>query len=253
MNNYYKTGWRLLLIVSLILAVMSTNSLADNIYTVKKGDSLWKIAREYSTTVSELKKLNNLRSGKLRPAQKLIIGPQPAVIQSTLPLITLGTEDTAIGTGIEQSIDTTMPVHSDIEGFLMFIAEKTIGIPYKFGGNSFKNTDCSGYVQQVFRFLGVQLPRSAREQFTQGVSVKKEDLSIGDLVFFRSYASFPSHVGIYLGNNLFVHASSYAKKVTIDSLNTSYFVKRFIGAKRLQGLEGLNLPDLQEGLTSVVQ
>ena len=63
--------------------------------------------------------------------------------------------------------------------------------------------------------------------------LKKEELSIGDLVFFRTYASFPSHVGIYLGNNLFIHASEKGKKVRVDNLNAPYFVKRFIGAKRL--------------------
>jgi cell wall-associated NlpC family hydrolase len=63
--------------------------------------------------------------------------------------------------------------------------------------------------------------------------VGKEDLSIGDLVFFRTYAKFPSHVGIYLGDNRFIHASSGERKVTIDSLNAPYYIKRFVGARRL--------------------
>lgn len=118
---------------------------------------------------------------------------------------------------------------------MISITKKTIGIPYKFGANSFKATDCSGYVQLVFNLLGIDLPRSAREQFKVGQSVDKQDISIGDLVFFQTYASFPSHVGIYLGNNLFIHASSLAKKVTIENLNAPYYLKRFIGAKRLDG------------------
>jgi len=97
--------------------------------------------------------------------------------------------------------------------------------------------DCSGYVQKVFGLLDVSLPRTAREQFHIGEPVSKEELSIGDLVFFRTYASFPSHVGIYLGNDLFIHASSRSRKVSIDSLDTPYYVKRFIGAKRLFGDE----------------
>jgi peptidoglycan endopeptidase LytE len=64
---------------------------------------------------------------------------------------------------------------------------------------------------------------------------------MGDLVFFKTYASFPSHVGIYLGNNLFIHASSRSRKVTIDSLETPYYFKRFIGAKRF-----IELKDIQE-------
>jgi cell wall-associated NlpC family hydrolase len=93
--------------------------------------------------------------------------------------------------------------------------------------------DCSGFVQKTFAFLNLDLPRSAREQFREGAKVAKEDLSPGDLVFFRTYAKYPSHVGIYLGDNRFVHASSREKKVTVDSLDTPYYVKRYIGAKRL--------------------
>jgi cell wall-associated NlpC family hydrolase len=65
------------------------------------------------------------------------------------------------------------------------------------------------------------------------MKVAKSDLSPGDLVFFRTYAKYPSHVGIYLGDNRFVHASSRDKKVTVESLDTPYYVKRYIGAKRL--------------------
>jgi cell wall-associated NlpC family hydrolase len=88
-------------------------------------------------------------------------------------------------------------------------------------------------VQRVFSLVGIDLPRTAREQFRAGELISKEELSVGDLVFFRTYASFPSHVGIYIGNNLFIHASSRAKRVTITSLDTPYFLRRFIGAKRL--------------------
>lgn len=214
-------------------------------HEVREGDSLWRIAKKYSITVSEIKKLNNLRSSKLKLAQKLIVGLQAQVIdtEAALPVITLN-DPGPVNTGEPgESSDAPAAQHSKLKELLMFVARQTIGIPYKFGSNSLKSTDCSGYVQKVFSFIGIQLPRSAREQFKQGVSVNKENLSIGDLVFFRTYASFPSHVGIYLGNNLFIHASSLARKVTIDSFNTSYYVKRFIGAKRLHGLNVLNLTD----------
>ena len=116
---------------------------------------------------------------------------------------------------------------------LTLFAKKMLHLPYKFGGNGSVGLDCSSFVQKVYDFAGIDLPRSAREQYKVGESVTKDELSIGDLVFFRTYASFPSHVGIYLGNNLFIHASSKSKKVTIDSLETPYYVKRYIGAKRL--------------------
>jgi len=75
--------------------------------------------------------------------------------------------------------------------------------------------------------------------------VAKADLSPGDLVFFRTYAKYPSHVGIYLGDNRFVHASSREKKVTVESLDTPYYVKRYIGAKRLLLEENESLPQAQ--------
>jgi cell wall-associated NlpC family hydrolase len=88
-------------------------------------------------------------------------------------------------------------------------------------------------VQKVFGLLDIVLPRTAREQFRLGKRVCREDLSIGDLVFFRTYAKFPSHVGIYLGDNRFIHASSTDRKVTIDRMDAPYYFKRFIGGRRL--------------------
>jgi cell wall-associated NlpC family hydrolase len=116
---------------------------------------------------------------------------------------------------------------------LVKIAHAMLDIPYRFGGTSLLGIDCSGYVQKVFGLLDIILPRTAREQFRHGKVIGKEDLSIGDLVFFRTYAKFPSHVGIYLGDNRFIHASSTDRKVTIDRLDAPYYLKRFIGAKRL--------------------
>jgi cell wall-associated NlpC family hydrolase len=125
------------------------------------------------------------------------------------------------------------PPGGGIKEKLIGIAQKMLDIPYRFGGSSLLGIDCSGYVQKVFGLLDVVLPRTAREQFRLGKLVGREDLSIGDLVFFRTYAKFPSHVGIYLGDNRFIHASSKDRKVTIDSLDAPYYLKRFIGARRL--------------------
>jgi cell wall-associated NlpC family hydrolase len=85
----------------------------------------------------------------------------------------------------------------------------------------------------VFRFLNMPLPRTAREQYEMGNEIGREELATGDLVFFRTYARYPSHVGIYLGNNQFIHASSKGKRVTIDRLDEPFYDKRFLGAKRV--------------------
>ena len=120
-----------------------------------------------------------------------------------------------------------------IKDRLLRVARRMLAVPYRFGGTTLWGLDCSGFVQKTFAFLNLDLPRSAREQFREGAKVAKADLSPGDLVFFRTYAEYPSHVGIYLGDNRFVHASSRERKVTVESLDTPYYVKRYIGAKRL--------------------
>ena len=120
-----------------------------------------------------------------------------------------------------------------IKDRLLRVARRMLAVPYRFGGTTLWGLDCSGFVQKTFAFLDLDLPRSAREQFREGAKVSKADLSPGDLVFFRTYAKYASHVGIYLGDNRFVHASSRDRKVTIDSLDTPYYMKHYLGAKRL--------------------
>ena len=123
--------------------------------------------------------------------------------------------------------------NESIKDRLLRVAQRMLAVPYRFGGTTLWGLDCSGFVQKAFAFLDLGLPRTAREQYREGSKVAKADLSAGDLVFFRTYANYPSHVGIYLGDNRFIHASARERKVTVDSLDTPYYVKRYIGAKRL--------------------
>jgi len=111
-------------------------------------------------------------------------------------------------------------------------AMRFLGVPYVFGGTSSSGFDCSGYVQHVFAMLGYHIPRTADAQFGAGKRVTGKTIAPGDLVFFQTYASGPSHVGIYIGNDRFVHASS-SRGVTVSSLHESYWSARYLGAKRL--------------------
>lgn len=110
-------------------------------------------------------------------------------------------------------------------------ALRFIGVPYVFGGTSTSGFDCSGYVQHVFAMLGVTLPRTADAQYDAGHRIVGS-MKPGDLVFFQTYAPGASHVGIYLGHNKFVSASS-SRGVSVSSLNDPYWHERYIGAKRL--------------------
>ncbi len=110
-------------------------------------------------------------------------------------------------------------------------AMRFLGTPYSFGGTSTRGFDCSGFVQHVFAMMGVHLPRTADAQYDAARKIAGA-MRPGDLVFFQTYAAGVSHVGIYLGNDRFVHASS-SQGVTVSSLHESYWAARYLGAKRV--------------------
>lgn len=133
--------------------------------------------------------------------------------------------------------DSVLSNSTPQERLLMEII-KYINTPYKFGGNNQDGIDCSAFTQNVFNSSqNYNLLRSAREQFTQGAIVKgKENLVFGDLVFFNTRRRVrPGHVGIFIGDKLFAHASS-TKGVIISSLDHQYYSKRFMGGRRINGI-----------------
>ena len=107
-----------------------------------------------------------------------------------------------------------------------------IGTKYKYGGTTTSGFDCSGFTRYVFLKLGLELPRSSKEQFHVGVKVSKEELRPGDLVFFNTSGKGVSHVGIYVGNGKFAHAST-SKGVVYTSMNDKYYSQRYLGARRV--------------------
>jgi len=178
-------------------------------------------------------------------AQLSLVDPQGSTLPAEAWKLPTETELTELAQAAKVS-DTASPAvaaatdapeagkaSESIKDRLLRVAQRMLAVPYRFGGTTLWGLDCSGFVQKTFAFLNLDLPRSAREQFREGAKVAKADLSPGDLVFFRTYANYPSHVGIYLGDNRFVHASSRERMVTVDSLDAPYYVKRYIGAKRL--------------------
>jgi len=110
-----------------------------------------------------------------------------------------------------------------------------VGIRYRYGGNSpAQGLDCSGLVRYVFREAGgTDLPRTSNEMSRRGQHVEKQDLQPGDLVFFNTLNRAFSHVGIYRGNNEFVHAPSAGRNVRVENMDMTYWKTRFNGARRV--------------------
>lgn len=121
----------------------------------------------------------------------------------------------------------------DLREKLAATAESFIGVDYTWGGTSRpEGVDCSGLVRAVFQLNGLSLPRSMTDQYQAGTTVARDRLQKGDLVFFSASPGQPiSHVGIYVGENVFIHAPGTGKKVREESLDGRYFKERFSGAR----------------------
>ena len=115
---------------------------------------------------------------------------------------------------------------------IISLAKNYMGVPYVFGGTTPYGFDCSGYVQYVFAHAGISIPRTADVQYDFGTPISTTELVPGDLVFFETYTYGASHVGIYLGDGNFIHASS-SRGVTISSLSQAYYSSHYIGARRI--------------------
>ena len=143
-----------------------------------------------------------------------------------------------INTSSKKIIDKFTPLIGANKKKKKFLYELAgyIKVPYKYGGETKSGIDCSAFTQQVYKnSLNVNLPRTAHEQYRIGERINKiDELKFGDLVFFdTSQIHYPGHVGIYLGDKLFVHAS-VSKGVIVSSLENKYFSDRFIGATRIK-------------------
>jgi murein DD-endopeptidase len=107
------------------------------------------------------------------------------------------------------------------------------GKPYRFGGNTPVGFDCSGLIQYSYARAGVQLPRTTEELLKASRTIARRQLRPGDLVFFHQDGKRSSHVGLYIGNDRFVHAPSTGKHVTLGGLDEPYWKRNFASARRL--------------------
>ena len=128
-----------------------------------------------------------------------------------------------------------------------------IGVPYRRGGtDASKGFDCSGFVRNVYaQVSGHLLPRIARDQAQATTKIDKKELQPGDLVFFNTMRRSFSHVGIYVGEGNFVHSPRTGTKVRVDNMNSSYWAKRFNGARRVPVAAGAQTASISGALSAL--
>ncbi len=121
---------------------------------------------------------------------------------------------------------------SEKQAEMLQYAVSWLGTPYRYGGSKRNGVDCSGFVLQVYKSIGMKLPRTAARQYNYTRRVASNSRRAGDLVFFRK-SSRISHVGIYIGNNKIIHSST-SRGVVKESLDTPYLKKMFVGYGRVE-------------------
>lgn len=182
-----------------------------DIYIVAKGDTLAGVAARSGVSLQQLARVNGMNTReRLRDGQLLCI-PMQTYTDATSP----NWDDDKN----QSFVDTAMLYR---------------GVPYRWAGMSSRGMDCSGLVSLVLKSHGVKAPHNAARLYNLGTSVLFEDLRPGDLVFFTSRGKAIGHVGIYIGDGKFIHASSRSGRVTVNSLSEKYYKQHYVGAKRVE-------------------
>ena len=238
-------------------------------HSIKNGETLFTIARKHHTTIEEVRKANglkkddNLKIGRvLKVPMNTYNVPKVKIVKATkkkkvkvakvkrktsnkklvaslskLETVSLTKKKTKKAdkfvvsdiffSGKKSNLDKCKKITAD--------AKKKLGKRYVWGASGTKNTyDCSSFTKYVYRKNGISIPRTSISQSKHGKYVERADLKKGDLIFFdtsKRRKGYVNHVGIYLGNNKFIHASSAKKKVVVSSLSR-FYGKRYKGARR---------------------
>ncbi len=154
------------------------------------------------------------------------------------PFFSNNSEAGAAVTQGEQGQDSANkgPAWSSTAQEIILHAISQTGVKYKYGGiNPDSGFDCSGFVRYVFQqAANLTLPHGARAISQVGTKISKDELQPGDLVFFNTLRSVTSHVGIYVGNNRFIHSPSAGGTISVTDMNDAYWAKRFTGARHIE-------------------
>ncbi len=194
---------------------VNLKGVSNDTYKVKLGDDLASVSSRYNISIKKIKKFNHIKSSK-----SLIIGSTLKIPDQTIKLEIL-----------LANIKNISPLLKE--------AKEHLGKSYVWGAIGPAKFDCSGFTSFVCRKNGISIPRTSIMQGEVGIKVVRKELKEGDLIFFdtsKEKKGYITHVGIYLGDNNFIHASSANKEVVISSLNQSFYKARFKWGRRVNKL-----------------
>ncbi|MCM8827974.1 MAG: LysM peptidoglycan-binding domain-containing protein [Candidatus Omnitrophica bacterium] len=189
-------------------------------YSVKLGDTIESIASKFGISVSALKETNLISDNRIKIGQTLVI-PQVANVND------VAKEDTSLSGFEKENSEPKLLASRIIENALNFI-----NTPYRLGGLSRNGIDCSGLTKKAYEAAGISLPRTSNQQAKTGELVPVSAIKPGDLLFFGTKGRI-NHVGIYIGDNKFIHASRESGKVVVANLEEAYYQKHLICARTL--------------------
>jgi cell wall-associated NlpC family hydrolase len=227
-----------------ILAMVSSAKIANaaQVHKVRQGDTLWAISKHYGVSIYSIKCVNNVSSNKpLKLGLNLKIPadnqasqkPKAKVAKRALSnkaVTRFGAREARRLAKLSKAADSDYAQHPEV----VQTALAYRGSRYVRGGTGRRGFDCSGFTRFVYSKYGVSLPHQSGAQSRCGIPVSRSELKPGDLLFFHTRRRAISHVGIYIGNNRFVHASTPGRGVMVSSLGEAYYATRYRCARRIQ-------------------
>lgn len=242
------------LLLTLSLSTVTAHSANKTVkHTIKNGETLYTIAHKNHTTIENVRKVNGLKKGDILKLGRVLKVPTNTYFPHNNKKKTQANtkKSDKLAKYLIKSGDTLWVTadkhHTGIKNItysinrkkaikIIKLAKKKLGKRYVWGAEGKNVFDCSGLTQYVCKKNGIKLPRRAIAQSKVGKRISRKNLKKGDLIFFdtsKKRKGYVNHVGIYIGNNKFIHASSARKKVIITSLRKPFYSQRFKGGRRV--------------------